>query len=222
MKKLLTIAILSVLLLSFSVTAFADTVPAKKTQIDWLISGEGGDDSGRIEGGTGEYSYNFTSEDGSVTGAVSVGRGGITIFGCDEAIALAEHFKVHFATLTRTGHFHSRHRLSASSTEEFPIYPGSDKFMTFCYDEDGWMNAMIFEHTVKFVSDLGNYTFGHDRINDFIPEDAECELDPDNVQSQEDNTEKPAPPTGIAGTAMLIPALLTGAAAMLINRKEKE
>jgi hypothetical protein len=136
--------------------------PLKKVQIDWLISGAGGDveaAGGRLEDVTGQFSYDFTSEDGRITGRVEAKNGVITIIGDDEAVELAEYFTRHFATLTREGHFHASHRLSARSTEEFPVALDSPLFMTFCYPEiedGGMMNAMYFEGKIKLVSNLQN------------------------------------------------------------------
>jgi len=157
--------------MAFTLTAFADDVPPKKTQIDWLISGAGGDvvaAGGDLADVTGEFSYKFTSEDGSVRGAVQAKNGTVTILelGSDgkytavtsgSAFTLARHYTQHFATLTRTGHFHATHKLSARGTEEYPIKLGATTFITFGYpelEEGGIMNVMILENRVKFISEL--------------------------------------------------------------------
>jgi zinc transport system permease protein len=126
--------------------------PSRKTQIDWLIYGAGGSDTDGRNGAdpdetvTGEFSYEFASEDGELSGVV-IGREGViailslsldgefVIAENDSAQAvLARHFARHFATLTRIDHFHDEHPLSMQATEEFPIELGSPRFMTFCYD----------------------------------------------------------------------------------------
>ena len=67
------------------------TAPPKKVQIDWLIHGAGGEDiAGRTDedGGisplhesvTGQFSYQFTSEDGEIRGRVEGDNGEIRIF----------------------------------------------------------------------------------------------------------------------------------------------
>jgi len=173
MKKLiLTFVIISAFICTFATTAWANEVPPKKTQIDWLISGAGGDvetAGGNLSDVTGEFSYDFTAEDGSLKGAVVGKSGQIKIYklgsdgkyteasGSDPVAALARHYTQHFATLTRTGHFHASHKLSARSTEEYPITLGSTKFITFCYpelDDGGIMSAMILDGKVKFISGL--------------------------------------------------------------------
>jgi hypothetical protein len=223
MKKLFTFTLIIIMLSVFALTASAD-VPAKKTQIDWLISGAGGDvaaSGGDIANATGEFSYNFTSEDGSISGSVSANNGIITIVGGIEAVAFAEQFTVHFATLTRTGHFHASHRLSAKSTEEFPVALGSAQLMTFCYDADingGMMNAMVFDHVVKLVFGLSNGGFAHSG-----GEDEDCELD---VQFQEDSNAETGTETGTGtnprtgAVSFAVPAAVV-TALVIISRKRK-
>jgi hypothetical protein len=226
MKKTLTLTLALITVLAFAITAYADAIPAKKTQIDWLISGAGGDLAalgGNPENGTGMFSYDFMSENGSISGRVE-GRGGvITIIGSDEAVEFAQEFTRHFATLTRTGHFHASHRLSAKSTEEFPIEVGSHIFMTFCYDADadgGMMNAMIFDHAVKLVTNLSNGGFAVSHGGD-----DECELD---TQTQEAPAQAPTgdavnpganPKTGAEN--FIIPVVVITSAAAIASRKRK-
>ncbi|MCL2639033.1 MAG: hypothetical protein FWD48_11770 [Oscillospiraceae bacterium] len=211
MKKLFTLIFSLIIMLVFTITAFAD-VPAKKTQIDWLISGAGGDvvaSGGDINNATGEFSYDFTNEDGSISGRVAARSGVITITGGDAAVAFAEQFTQHFATLTRTGHFHATHRLSGKSTEEFPVEVGSFEYMTFCYDADengGMMNAIIFERVVKFVSNLSNGGFA---FND----DEACELD---SQAQSN------PKTSSRRNYMLIPVLIACTVAIAADKRRKK
>jgi hypothetical protein len=218
MKKAISIIITLVMItaLAFNVAADAEDVPAKKTQIDWLISGAGGDVAalgGNPEHGTGMFSYSFSSEDGSITGRVEASGGIITITGSDEAIALASIFTAHFATLPRSGHFHASHRLSAKSTEEFPTYLGSPDFITFCYDaneDGGMMNAMVFENAVKLVFNLSNG--GHAVIS----VEEVCELD---VEVQSDAIEI-NPKTGVNN--IFIPAAVITSAVVITTKKRKE
>jgi hypothetical protein len=175
MKKSAKIAIAIVTMLAFTITTFASEAPPKKTQIDWLISGAGGDVA--AAGGdccdvNGQFSYEFSAENGSNKGIVVGNSGTVRIFTLlddgkysespdTEAAKLARLFTVHFATLTRTDHFHASHRLSERSTEEYPTHLGSSKFITFCYrslDNGGMMNAMIIDNKVKLVTNLQRST----------------------------------------------------------------
>jgi hypothetical protein len=178
-KKTLKFMLAVILLFSLTATAFANEPPTRKVQIDWLIYAAGGTDiEGRNgaepdESVTGEFSYEFTSEDGTVQGMVTGSDGEIRIYTLNDtgeeytepaddctALELARHFTQHFATLTRRGHFHASHRLSARATEEYPIYYGATQIMTFCYattDNGGMMCAVEFQHTVKLVFNFRNY-----------------------------------------------------------------
>jgi len=160
MKNLTKALVSLITIFALSLSIFADEAVAKKIQIDWLISGAGGSIAaagGNPEDGSGYFFYNFTSEDGEVKGTVTARNGNITITGGSEAEVLAKHFTQHFATLTRTGHFHASHKLSARSTEEYPTKEGSKDFITFCYaslDDGGLMSGMILDGKVKFISGL--------------------------------------------------------------------
>jgi len=157
-------------------------IPAKKAQLDWLIHGAGGEDIvGRTspagvlepldETVTGQFSYFFRSEDGNLAGKVTGNHGEIIIYALDETGAftpvqdgdvfeLAFHFTQHFATMTRVGHTHTfPHPLSVLSTEDYPVYAGSDRIITFGYDGQntgGMMRAATLEGITKFISDLQN------------------------------------------------------------------
>jgi len=196
MKKLFTLTLAIIMIFAFTITVFAD-VPAKKTQIDWLISGAGGDVEalgGNPANAGGEFRYDFTNEDGSLMGTVGSRNGRIWIYERDEngdhidreegdpdagiVFEFANKFTQHFATLPREGHFHASHRLSAKSTEEFPIYLGSSEFITFCYDADadgGMMNAMEFDGIIKLVFNLTH--FPSDTHSHYDIEHQDCEDD---------------------------------------------
>jgi hypothetical protein len=145
-----------------------DEPPSRKTQIDWLIYGAGGNDLEGRRGAeadvsvTGEFFYAFASECGELIGSVRAGNGEIEIRAiddCEETIALAERFTRHFAALSRINHFHDSHPLSLQATEEYLIAQDSSTFMTFCYDRtaDGrMMRAMILDDEIKFVFMLTN------------------------------------------------------------------
>ena len=190
MKKTLKLTITLAAALSFIITSIIITsaagiadddtgggnIPLKKTQIDWLISGAGGDVA--AAGGdpaecSGQFSYEFSSQDGSIKGIVQAVSGNIKIYalgsdglytectGSEPAAVLANTFTQHFATLTRTEHFHDTHPLSERGTEEFPIALGSFRYMTFCYaslENGGMMSAMVFEGNTKFVYNLQKNT----------------------------------------------------------------
>jgi hypothetical protein len=252
MKKLITLTLTITLIFTFTLTAFA-AVPAKKTQIDWLISGAGGDVAalgGDPANGTGEFSYDFSSEDGSITGSVHGLNGTIAIEGCDEAYALAVHFTQHFNSLPREGHFHASHRLSAKSTEEFPIELGSNTFITFCYDADedgGMMNAMELEHVVKLVFNLSNGGFIHEHSGEHSHgHDDDCDLDHDHDDCDDDHHEhehddcdddhhehehdhavrrvpvysEPHNPVTGGSVSLLLPAVFASVAAYMSRKKE--
>ncbi|MDR2532719.1 MAG: hypothetical protein LBC82_07750 [Oscillospiraceae bacterium] len=239
MKKLFTFTLSFILVFTFTITAFAD-VPSKKTQIDWLISGASGDLAalgGDPANGTGEFKYDFSSEDGSLKGIAGGNNGQIWIYALDDngdhieddghpAVEFARNFTQHFATLAYEGHFHASHRLSAKSTEEFPVELGSTRIMTFCYDADadgGLMNAIEFEGVVKLVSNLSNGGHGHghghddDCDDDHDHDDDDCDDDHhDHTHGSDDNAK-----TGISGAAGLLVSAVLASAGVLASRKRK-
>ncbi|MDR2559794.1 MAG: hypothetical protein LBC86_09705 [Oscillospiraceae bacterium] len=214
---------------TLTISAFAD-VPSKKTQIDWLISGAGGDVAalgGNPENATGEFSYDFSSEDGSISGRVEAKNGIITIIGDNIAVEFAGQFTEHFATLTRTGHFHASHRLSAKSTEEFPIAAGSHRLITFCYDSNadgGMMNAIEFDHVVKLIFNLSNG--GHAIATGEDVCDLESAADNNAQASNEAQAPAPAvPDTGAnpqtGANNLLVPAAVIASAIVVAAKKRK-
>ncbi|MCL2755086.1 MAG: hypothetical protein FWD35_05160, partial [Oscillospiraceae bacterium] len=90
-KRILSLIIAAIVAISASLSAFADEPPGRKPQIDWLIYGAGGNDSVGLRGAapdasvTGEFSYEFASENGKLQGMV-VGDGeSVRIFVLDES-----------------------------------------------------------------------------------------------------------------------------------------
>jgi hypothetical protein len=160
MKKSVKFMVAIIAIFSMTVSVFSSDVPLKKTQIDWLISGAGGciaTAGGDPADGSGEFSYKFTSKDGSINGIVSAKNGVISVSGGEAAVELATFFTQHFKTLNRQDHFHATHELSERSTEEYPTHVGSSRFITFGYaslENGGMMSVMILDDKVKFVTEL--------------------------------------------------------------------
>ena len=149
------------------------TLPGRKGQLDWLIAAAGGNDHDHesFTNPIPQFSYNFTSEDGEITGIVRGNNGNIVIYAPDQAgvyqpvsyphpaFVLAYTFTQHFETMTRYGHSHQQHPLNLSGrTEYYPIDVDSEVFIHFTYDRMGMLNAMDYDdgEVVKLVSNLQN------------------------------------------------------------------
>jgi len=111
--------------------------------------------AGRVEGEHGELRIFALRENGTFAliryedGTFYRGADGDTIAYENEAAAyeFAIQFIRYFATMTRVEHTHTfPHPHSSLPTEDFPIYLGSDRIMTFGYDGQntgGMMRSMI-------------------------------------------------------------------------------
>ncbi|MCL2576839.1 MAG: copper amine oxidase N-terminal domain-containing protein [Defluviitaleaceae bacterium] len=194
MKEIfLSTVLITAFILVIPVTVGATDIPARKIQLDWLIYAAGGNDNlGRINAAgevvpldetvSGQFSYNFTSEDGTVKGRVEGDNGEIRIIGDTAAHELAIQFTRHFATMTRAGHDHAHDPLpnnpGGQAAERYPIdfrpRDGNatnivaannvhvrnrtpDEFIIFFYDsrdDGGMMSGMWLNGVTKWVSDL--------------------------------------------------------------------
>jgi LPXTG-motif cell wall-anchored protein len=233
MKKSIRIITALITIFALSVSIYAnDEPPLKKTQIDWLISGAGGclETAGSpVENGTGEFSYDFISEDGRIRGSVSSlsrNNGTITFNTCVQGRALAETFTKHFANLTRAGHFHASHALSERSTEEYPVeINGETVFITFCYasvENGGMMSAMILGDTVKFVSNLKSTAIEATQTPPPTTTTSQNQSNTHNNSQNNTNSGDKDLDTGITGIAIIGGVAVLAAGAAILSRKRRK